>query len=149
MEQEKRVLIRKQFEISSNKDKKNVILYLLDMGYDNKDLTEILGVNAKKIYNIKRQQLISCLYKCFQDNITICGEDAGLHLLVSFHFDLPITLNLMEYGIAAEFARNYSLSSTSYNNHLIIGFAGLRLQEIETGINQLYLALKPYIQNRT
>ena len=104
---------------------------------------------AKKIYNIKRQQLISCLYKCFQDNITICGEDAGLHLLVSFHFDLPITLNLMEYGIAAEFARNYSLSSTSYNNHLIIGFAGLSLQEIETGINQLYLALKPYIQNRT
>ena len=69
--------------------------------------------------------------------------------MVSFHFDLPITLNLMEYGIAAEFARNYSLSSTSYNNHLIIGFAGLSLQEIETGINQLYLALKPYIQNRT
>ena len=31
MEQEKRILIRKQFEISSNKDKKNVILYLLDM----------------------------------------------------------------------------------------------------------------------
>ena len=28
MEQEKRILIRKQFEISSNKDKKNVILYL-------------------------------------------------------------------------------------------------------------------------
>ena len=51
MEQEKRILIRKQFEISSNKDKKNVILYLLDMGYDNKDLTEILGVNVKKIYN--------------------------------------------------------------------------------------------------
>ena len=57
MEQEKRILIRKQFEISSNKDKKNVILYLLDMGYDNKDLTEILGVNAKKIYNIKAVKL--------------------------------------------------------------------------------------------
>lgn len=57
MEQEKRILIRKQFEISSNKDKKNVILYLLDMGYDNKDLTEILGVNAKKIYNIKATKL--------------------------------------------------------------------------------------------
>ncbi len=57
MEQEKRILIRKQFEISSNKDKKNVILYLLDMGYDNKDLTEILGVNAKKIYNIKAAKL--------------------------------------------------------------------------------------------
>ena len=57
MEQEKRILIRKQFEISSNKDKKNVILYLLDMGYDNKDLTEILGVNVKKIYNIKAAKL--------------------------------------------------------------------------------------------
>lgn len=57
MEQEKRILIRKQFEISSNNDKKNVILYLLDMGYDNKDLTEILGVNAKKIYNIKAAKL--------------------------------------------------------------------------------------------
>ena len=57
MEQEKRILIRKQFEISSNKDKKNVILYLLDMGYDNKDLTEILRVNAKKIYNIKAVKL--------------------------------------------------------------------------------------------
>lgn len=57
MEQEKRILIRKQFEMSSNKDKKNVILYLLDMGYDNKDLTEIFGVNAKKIYNIKAAKL--------------------------------------------------------------------------------------------
>ena len=57
MEQEKRILIRKQFEISSNKDKKNVILYLLDMGYDNKDLTEILGVNVKKIYNIKKRRI--------------------------------------------------------------------------------------------
>ena len=57
MEQEKRILIRKQFEMSSNKDKKNVILYLLDMGYDNKDLTEILRVNAKKIYNIKAVKL--------------------------------------------------------------------------------------------
>ena len=56
MEQEKRILIRKQFEISSNKDKKNVILYLLDMGYDNKDLTEILGVNVKKIGTIFRHR---------------------------------------------------------------------------------------------
>ena len=41
MEQEKRILIRKQFEISSNKDKKNVILYLLDRGYNYKVLKEI------------------------------------------------------------------------------------------------------------
>ena len=62
MEQEKRILIRKQFEISSNKDKKNVILYLLDMGYDNKDLTEILGVNVKKIYNIKAAKLTNIIW---------------------------------------------------------------------------------------
>ena len=65
MEQEKRILIRKQFEMSSNKDKKNVILYLLDMGYDNKELTEILGVNVKKIYNIKKRR------KLFKMNDTV------------------------------------------------------------------------------
>ncbi len=96
----------------------------------------------KKIYAKKRQHTISCINKYFKDTATISGDNAGLHLLVSFESIYCEEAKLLEYGVSAEFADDYAVNKLKYKNKLILGYGSLDNNQIEEGIKSLASAFQ-------
>lgn len=90
----------------------------------------------KQLYLSKRRTLCDALREVFGEQITICGERAGLHLLCHFHglsFPPEWFEVLKQADIEITPATSYAHSPSSmeqYRNSLLFGFGNIALEDI-------------------
>lgn len=97
----------------------------------------------RKNYKGKHDTLIQAL-KIFKNKVSIQGEYAGLHLVVTFH--LPLTEEELIEKAAKSSIKLYGLkkffisfdNNTNYEPTILLGYANLTEDEIVKGIEQLY-----------
>lgn len=95
----------------------------------------------RKIYKSRHDQLLSSCKK-YLKNVTISGENAGLHLLLHYHGE-KTERELLQMAAEREI-KVYGMSDTyigrlpeDWQPTLILGYAGLREEEIEKGVRIL------------
>ena len=97
----------------------------------------------RKLYEAKRKQLILGLINTFGSQITISGEDAGLHLLVTFYRELTQEdrQSFTEQGVEVDEVEEYATVKGKHGNRIVLGYGGLTLPQIEEGVRRLKRAL--------
>ena len=95
----------------------------------------------RKIYRSRHDRMLQCCRK-YLKNVTISGENAGLHLLL--HYQGEKTEKELLHLAAEKGIRVYGMSDAyigrlpeNWQPTLILGYAGLHEEEIETGIRIL------------
>lgn len=98
----------------------------------------------RKLYENKRRHLMRTLTEAFQEHISISGEYAGLHLLVSFGRELSERdVKAMEdNGVEADYVEEYALVKGQHKNRIVLGYGALSMAQIEDGVERLKKALK-------
>jgi GntR family transcriptional regulator/MocR family aminotransferase len=97
----------------------------------------------RKLYENKRKYLIGCLTASFGKRISISGEYAGLHLLVSFDRELTERdlTRIEDIGVEADYVEEYTLVKGQHKNRFVLGYGALSLAQIEEGVTRLQKAL--------
>ncbi len=106
----------------------------------------------KKIYEKKRAHLIQTLRSAFPGNVTITGENAGLHVLAIFKgldFQEADFEVFERHGVEADWAEEYAIVKDRYRNQLVLGYGGLSLEQISEGVKRLKAAVDEIRQGRT
>ncbi len=94
-------------------------------------------------YDQCRQILVQALKTYFGEQVTILGEKAGLHLMVQLHTQLSdeeIIQRASEVGVGLFPAKPHYLKAKG-TGAIILGYAELNPQQIQTGIQKLAQAL--------
>lgn len=94
-------------------------------------------------YNQLRQALVEALKYHFGDRATILGENAGIHLMVRLHFNLPddeILQRAADVGVGLLSGQSHYFS-ISEPGQFIFGYAELTETQIQEGIRRLAMAL--------
>ncbi|WP_235612980.1 PLP-dependent aminotransferase family protein [Paenibacillus sp. LC231] len=98
----------------------------------------------KKMYKKRRNVMTEQLQHLFGADISILGDDAGMHLQIIFHSQ-PYALlpwnDTTSYGFRVEPVSNYRISSSSplRSTDIVLGYGNLSSEEIEEGLRRLYL----------
>ena len=94
----------------------------------------------RKIYRKKHDKLIQVLTKHYP-NVTISGDVAGMHILISFpHGKTSSALKQQAdaAGIHLSCIDDYLLTPTHYTHPtFLLGFGGIELQHIEESVHTL------------
>jgi len=96
-----------------------------------------------KVYQKKRNHLISCLKKNFGDKVSVFGAAAGLHFVCSFwgvKFDSNLLQEIQQVGIEISPIDKhilYSKVNEEYDNMLIFGYGNTPIEKMEMGIELL------------
>ncbi len=80
----------------------------------------------------------------FGCSVSISGENAGLHLLARFArpFNTKDRTKFLSHQVDVDFAQQYALCNTAYQNDLVLGYGSLSETEIIEGIRRIGCALK-------
>ncbi len=99
----------------------------------------------KKIYEEKRIYLMNKFYEVFANRISISGEYAGLHFLVSFDKNIgnEDLQRMTSLGVEADFVEDYALIKKNHENMLVIGYGNLSFSQMDIGVYRLKQALYP------
>jgi len=98
----------------------------------------------KKIYEKKRAHLIWSLQLAFGNKALISGENAGLHILVSFpdhEFSPPDFKAFKKNGVEADWVEDYACLKGFHKNQLVLGYGNLTMEQITEGIRRIKEAL--------
>lgn len=103
----------------------------------------------KSIYLKRRNKLIDCLKDNFGDTVSICGAEAGMHLMASFK-DICFDEELMEkirkvHVEVTPVCKHYigdENSNKRYDDSLIFGYGNTKTDEIEEGVKRLKRSMK-------
>lgn len=111
----------------------------------------LLDLHIKKmnsIYFKRRNKLIECLKDDFGDEVSISGEEAGMHLMASFKgicFDKRLMEKIQNEKVEVTPVRKHYIcdgnNDRGYDNSLIFGYGNTKVQEIEEGVRRLRRAL--------
>lgn len=128
---ELRILLKKSTDLLNQ-----IALYkLMESGRYTKHIFKM-----KKIYKSKMMYLTSRLRELFGEEISINGENSGLHVAVTFHkhqFDRLFEETLQQNGLSIDLLTDYQKNPWQETNTLIFGFGNLEIKEIETGLKRL------------
>ncbi len=98
----------------------------------------------KKIYQKKRDLLISCLRDKFINEIKITGQSTGLHLIVEF-VSIKFTTDLLEEikktGVKVHPVEEHAFQKGFHSQKIIIGYSHLSPEEIKEGVSRLHSVL--------
>lgn len=129
---ELRILLRKSTDMLNQ-----IALYkLMESGRYVKHILKM-----KKIYKGKMLYLTRRLRELFGEEISINGENSGLHVAVTFHkhhFDRLFEEILLQNGLSIDLLTDYQQNPWQETNTLIFGFGNLEIKEIETGLKRLW-----------
>lgn len=98
----------------------------------------------KKVYQKKHDVLLQTIKNVMQGNVTITGQDAGLHIVMKVHSRIPVEGLVKiaeESGVKVySTANDWCSCPKEYPSLILLGFGGLSLQEIVQGIERLHAA---------
>ncbi|HIU02302.1 MAG TPA: PLP-dependent aminotransferase family protein [Candidatus Onthocola gallistercoris] len=96
----------------------------------------------RNVYKEKRDYILKA-FQPYRQFLTISGENSGLHMLLHFK-DGRTTTQLLsqaaEQGIRLYQVSDYSMdtrSSSAFDDHIILGYAALPMDQLETGLSRL------------
>ncbi|MED3879002.1 PLP-dependent aminotransferase family protein [Priestia megaterium] len=96
---------------------------------------------VRTAYQLKHSTLLAALQKEFNENITISGESAGLHILVRVHNDMneqQLINAAQKQDVSVYGTSRYWLTElTQEKPYILLGFGSLRGEEIQEGIRRL------------
>ncbi|MDG0060582.1 PLP-dependent aminotransferase family protein [Priestia sp. P5] len=96
---------------------------------------------VRTAYQLKHGTLLAALQKEFNENITISGEYAGLHILVRVHNDMneqQLINAARKQDVSVYGTSRYWLTEVPKQKpHILLGFGSLGKEEIEEGIRRL------------
>ena len=95
----------------------------------------------KKIYKKRRELLNSLLVERFRNDISIKGDETGMHLQVEFtnpEFHNLDWKKAVNYGVKIDSFENYSFNPGYNTNKIVLGYGNLDNNKIQEGINRLY-----------
>lgn len=90
------------------------------------------------LYNQRRQTLVQALLNYFGEQVTILGENAGMHLMVRLSTSLSneaVISRAAAMGVGLVSARRYYLEN-GCSGEFILGYADLRASQIEAGVQR-------------
>jgi len=94
----------------------------------------------KAIYKQKRAYLVDQLHESFGEELTVHGDEAGMHVQVEFMkcgaMEVPWK-DAIHYGVNVHSFGAYSLLPDMHPGKLVFGYGHLRLDEIRLGIQRL------------
>ena len=94
----------------------------------------------KRLYAKKRLLLIRELRRAFGEDIHISGENAGMHIMVSFE-NRPLGQedfnHLSACHVEAEWSEDYALEKGVHESGMILGYGALTEAEIMEGVRRL------------
>lgn len=94
----------------------------------------------RSVYRAKHD-LVLYLFKEFKEKIHISGENSGLHILVTVHNSMSeekLVVTAREAGVCVHGLSEYYIDKRNLEKGtVLIGFANLSMEEIETGIKKL------------
>lgn len=97
----------------------------------------------RSLYEQRRQVLVEALNTHFGEQVTIFGENAGIHIMVKFHTHLndeTIIERAETVGVGLMSAHSTYLNSY-HQGEFILGYAELDKIQIQEGVNRLAKAL--------
>lgn len=102
---------------------------------------------SRKVYQSRRDALLSALQQAFDFPYTVSGEEAGLHLLLSVHNGMDETTLIMRaqqqevrvYGLS----QYYTPPLQPQQATLVLGYAGLPESDITQAVQRLRQAWSP------
>lgn len=97
----------------------------------------------RKLYDQRRQALMQALNKYFGEQVTILGENAGLHLMVRLHTnfsDQEVVNKAAVKGVKLVTAQRYYLKD-ALKCEFVLGYSNLSEEEIIEGVLRLSQAL--------
>ncbi|GAA0835444.1 PLP-dependent aminotransferase family protein [Bifidobacterium pullorum subsp. gallinarum] len=97
----------------------------------------------KKVYKNRRNFMTERLQHLFGNDISILGDEAGMHLQISFHpkaYALLPWNDTAAYGFQAETISKYRIAkpSLSTTTGIVLGYGNLTTEEIEEGLSRIY-----------
>jgi len=99
----------------------------------------------KRLYAKKRLLLIRELRKAFGTNVRISGENAGMHLMVTFE-NHPLCQEdfnfLRACFVEAEWSEDYMLQKGVHQSGMILGYGALTVEEIVNGVARIHMAFE-------
>jgi GntR family transcriptional regulator/MocR family aminotransferase len=100
----------------------------------------------RKLYDRRRQALMQAFKKYFGEQVTILGENAGLHLMVRFHTefsDQEVVARAQQRGVKLVTSQRYYLKD-ALKCEFVLGYANLTEEEISEGVLRLAQVLDIY-----
>jgi len=97
----------------------------------------------RNLYDQRRRTLVQCLLQHLGEQVTILGENAGLHLMIRLHTHLSeqdILNRAAQAGVGLVSASSYYIQSGS-TNEFVLGYTELDEQLIQEGVSRLCQAL--------
>ncbi|GLF91936.1 GntR family transcriptional regulator [Bacillus safensis] len=98
----------------------------------------------RKVYRQKQSTLIAMIQKLMGTQVTIIGEDAGLHILLRVHNGMDehelISTAKMEGAQVYPISPFWAQSAHAEPSMVQIGFGGLSIEDITEGVYSLYRA---------
>jgi GntR family transcriptional regulator/MocR family aminotransferase len=94
----------------------------------------------RRIYRTKYEMLLASIQRYMGSKVRIVGQKAGLHLLLKVDIEdyLGLAEKAKNQGINVEpVTDHWSGTGHSPDNYFIIGFGGLKIEEIDEGIRRL------------
>ncbi|MFD0587397.1 PLP-dependent aminotransferase family protein [Paenibacillus sp. GCM10027627] len=94
----------------------------------------------KKVYKKRRALLKERLQSSFGADISILGDEAGMHLQVRFHSPLVAELpwhDTERFGFQIERTCEYKISESPYPQGIVLGYGNLSNKEIEEGVARI------------
>ncbi|WCN36192.1 PLP-dependent aminotransferase family protein [Aneurinibacillus uraniidurans] len=102
----------------------------------------------RKVYQKKHDVLLQTIKNVMQGNVTITGQDAGLHIVMKVHSGIHVEELVKiaeESGVKVySTANDWCSCPKEYPPLILLGFGGLSLQEIVQGIERLHAAWLPF-----
>lgn len=97
----------------------------------------------KKRYEAKRKHLLNALDASFGSDITVYGENAGFHLLVSYKRNLTGEdfEAFARNGVDADDVESYATAKGAHQNQLVLGYGNLDFEQIDEGVRRLKKSL--------
>ena len=93
----------------------------------------------RSLYDQRRQTLIQALTDNFGDQITIIGENAGIHLMIRISTDLSdteIVQKAAQQGVSLFSASMYYWNQPN-SGEFVLGYSSLSPQQIRQGVRRL------------
>jgi GntR family transcriptional regulator/MocR family aminotransferase len=118
----------------------NSINQLAVMHFINSGELERHIIRMNKLYARRRDQMIDTLKAFFQDEVSILGEAAGLHIVVQFKntvFTPELIGKLEEAGVSVIPVEEHAMIKGNHTNQIIIGFTHLNQEEMTKGVSRL------------
>jgi GntR family transcriptional regulator/MocR family aminotransferase len=95
----------------------------------------------KNVYKKRRNLLKDRLHHIFGKEISILGDDAGMHLMVHFHskqYALLPWKDTSSYGFLIDHSDDYKITDRPYQAGIVLGYGNLSAEKIEEGVRRIH-----------